>query len=122
MGVEIVGAWASVGAPRPQRKVTAGEAPHEFRAELTVTGSVSRFGYNAGPHGPIAGQEMREPVVEAVIEALAELGCRAVLEVIEALEQGRTLPETRDLEPDEAHRVLEELKSVMAVYGDRCRR
>jgi len=65
---------------------------------------------------------MREPVVEAVIDALAELGCRAVLEVIEALEQGRTLPETRDLEPDEAHRVLEELKSVMAVYGDRCRR
>lgn len=50
----------------------------------------------------------------------AERGCRAVLEVIQALEQGRTLPETRDLDPGEAYRVGE-LRSVMAVYGDRCR-
>ena len=61
-----------------------------------------------------------DPLVEARLESLCEKGCRHVWSDIAALERGESLPETRDLSPEEVRRLLAELKQVMAVYGARC--
>lgn len=52
------------------------------------------------------------------LEALCQHGCKAVWALIEAMEAGETLPETTGLTTAERVLVLEELKSVMAVYGE----
>jgi hypothetical protein len=65
--------------------------------------------------------EWRLPhVVEACVERLCQKGCRAVWGDIERLERGEVLPEVAGLDPAQREAVLAELKSVMAVYGDRC--
>jgi len=58
--------------------------------------------------------------VEHAVELLCHQGCRAVWGVIDALEHGRTLPETAGLDTAELRAVLNELKAIMAVYGDSC--
>ena len=58
--------------------------------------------------------------VEHAIEVLCHKGCRQVWREIVALERGEVLPETEGLSAKEQRLVLQELKSIMAVYGDRC--
>jgi len=62
------------------------------------------------------------PVVVRCVEALCHKGCRQVWCDIQALERDAALPETQGLSTAERAAVLAELKSVMAVYGDRCSR
>ena len=58
--------------------------------------------------------------VEACVEALCQKGCRSVHETIARLERGEVLPETLGLSQAERRVVLEELRSIMAVYGATC--
>ena len=58
--------------------------------------------------------------VEHCVEALCQKGCRQVWGDIEALESGRSLPETDGMTPSEVAAVLHELKHVMAVYEGTC--
>ena len=60
------------------------------------------------------------PHIEWRLERLCAKGCRAVWEDIARLERGETLPETADLPPGDAERLLRELQAVMAVYAGRC--
>ena len=62
----------------------------------------------------------QSPAVEHSIEALCHKGCRQVWAQIDLLERGEPLPETRGLSREEKAFVLAELKTIMAVYGDRC--
>jgi hypothetical protein len=64
---------------------------------------------------------LQKPILEVRVETICERGCRLVWDAIERLERGEQLPETADLSPSERDWVLAELKSVMAVYGGRCR-
>jgi len=59
--------------------------------------------------------------VEECVEVLCEKGCGSVREDIEKLEAGIELQETQDLSKEELSKVVDELKSIMAVYGDSCR-
>lgn len=63
----------------------------------------------------------QQPLLEVRVETICERGCRQVWDAIDALEQGCELPETADLSRAERAWVLAELKTVMAVYGERCR-
>ncbi len=64
---------------------------------------------------------MNHQAIEYSVERLCNKGCRQVREDIESLERGVVLEEVRGLEAPERARVLEELKAIMAVYGDSCR-
>ena len=59
--------------------------------------------------------------VDQAVEILCEKGCGSVREDLERLESGEKLPETENLSKEELSKVVEELKSMMAVYGDSCR-
>jgi hypothetical protein len=59
--------------------------------------------------------------VEAAVEAVCNRGCRQVRVIIDALERGRAVDGLAHLRPGERSAVLAELKSIMAVYGSRCR-
>jgi hypothetical protein len=59
---------------------------------------------------------MNRPKVESCVDALALRGCRQVTQVIRQLEAGETLPEVDGLGKEEIAAVLDELKSIMAVY------
>jgi hypothetical protein len=61
------------------------------------------------------------PALEARIEAICARGCQRVRADIATLEQGGELPETRGLAASERGLILNELRQIMAVYGDRCR-
>ncbi|MCG6940565.1 MAG: hypothetical protein LJE69_04880 [Thiohalocapsa sp.] len=63
---------------------------------------------------------LQNPLLEVRVETICERGCREVWDAIDILEQDGDLPETQDLTAAERARVLAELKSVMAVYGQRC--
>jgi hypothetical protein len=67
-----------------------------------------------------ASRDRPDPLIEARLESMCEKGCRRVWGDIAALERGESLPETRDLNPEEVRWLLAELKQVMAVYGARC--
>jgi len=58
--------------------------------------------------------------VEHAVELLCHQGCRAVWGVIDALESGRSLPETAGLDTAEVGAVLSELKAIMSVYAGSC--
>jgi len=58
--------------------------------------------------------------VEHAVELLCHQGCRAVRGVIDALENGRSLPETAGLSTTEVNAVVSELKAIMSVYTDSC--
>lgn len=64
---------------------------------------------------------MQNGNIDACVEAICNKGCQVVRRDIELLEQGRTLPELSHLDPTALRAVLEELKSIMSVYGDSCR-
>lgn len=55
--------------------------------------------------------------VDHCVELLCNRGCKAVWADIQRLEAGKSLPETTALTDEERRVVLQELKSVMAVYG-----
>jgi len=56
--------------------------------------------------------------IDHYVEILCEKGCREVWLDIQRLEAGESVAEVNDLAPDERRAVLQELKDVMAVYGD----
>jgi para-aminobenzoate synthetase component 1 len=58
---------------------------------------------------------------DACVEAICNKGCLAVREDIAMLESGQLPPETEGLSDISRERVLNELKSIMAAYGDACR-
>lgn len=64
---------------------------------------------------------MQNRDIEACVEAICNKGCSLVRHDIKLLEQGSSLPETSHLEPQAQQLVLDELKSIMSVYGDSCR-
>ena len=57
--------------------------------------------------------------VQASLETLCAEGCRKVHSNIARLEQGKTLATTITLTTDERRLLLEELKTIMAVYDTR---
>ena len=59
--------------------------------------------------------------VEHAVELLCQQGCRAVWDVIGALEGGEALPETAALDEVEVAAVVRELKAIMSVYAGNCR-
>ena len=59
--------------------------------------------------------------IEACLEALCAKGCRQVRRDIATLESGAELPETMGLTSEQRAWLLNELKQIMAVYGDACR-
>lgn len=58
--------------------------------------------------------------IDECVETLCQKGCSQVWGDIDVLEKGGSLPETDGLSERERHRVLKELKTVMAVYKGRC--
>lgn len=64
---------------------------------------------------------MNQDKINQCVEVLCELGCRTVSSIIRELEHGAPLAQTAHLDADERQAVLAELKSIMAVYGDKCR-
>jgi hypothetical protein len=54
--------------------------------------------------------------VQSLIEAICELGCDRVNEIIDVLEDGNTVAETRGLDKSDQQWILRELKAIMAVY------
>ena len=68
----------------------------------------------AGPSG------FDQGAVEQSVEYLCEQGCLKVSEYIEALQNNRDLPELSRLTEEERAAVLDELLSIMSVYGGMC--
>ena len=62
----------------------------------------------------------QQPLLEVRLESICEKGCRLVWDDIAVLERGGELAETADLDGRERAWLLDELKTVMAVYGGRC--
>ena len=63
---------------------------------------------------------MCDQEIEKRVEALCRKGCGSVRENIRLLEQGGFVPELKGLEGSARHAVLQELRSIIAVYGERC--
>lgn len=53
------------------------------------------------------------------VEILCQRGCKEVSRLILALERGESVMETQALGPEERQAVLDELKTIMAVYDER---
>ena len=62
---------------------------------------------------------MNRKRIDHCVETLSQRGCAEVNEAIRLLEEGSSLSETAELTDDERGAVLNELKSVMAVYTAR---
>ena len=58
--------------------------------------------------------------IDQCVEILCQKGCRSVREEIQLLEQGVILPELKALDDLSRRKVLNELRAIMAVYGDSC--
>lgn len=65
---------------------------------------------------------MDQAKIAHCIEILCQKGCKEVAQIILALEQNSPLEEVRELSEEERLAVLDELKSIMAVYqeGSKC--
>ena len=63
--------------------------------------------------------KMNQAKIHECIEALCEKGCDEVNRTIQKMEQGETVEEAAGLAADEHQVVLQELKSIMAVYQER---
>ncbi len=63
---------------------------------------------------------MVQQQIDQTIEQLCEKGCQSVREDIRLLERGVILPEIQDFDELGRKKVLQELQSIMAVYGDIC--
>ena len=64
---------------------------------------------------------MQNRSIESCIETICQKGCQQVRQDILLLEQGRHLPEISHLDTESRRYVLQELKAVMAIYGNSCR-
>ncbi|MES9844075.1 MAG: hypothetical protein ABW162_14930 [Candidatus Sedimenticola sp. PURPLELP] len=64
---------------------------------------------------------MQRTKIDACVEAICNKGCQEVRLDISLLEQGDNPPEVRNLSERERSLVLNELKTIMSVYGDSCR-
>lgn len=58
--------------------------------------------------------------VNFCLEQICEQGCCSVNLVIQQLEQGQVLEGIQHLNTKQRQQLLQELKSIMAVYGDSC--
>ncbi len=56
--------------------------------------------------------------IELSLEQICEQGCRSVNKVIQQLENGEVIESTRHLNESQQKILLQELKSIMAVYGE----
>lgn len=61
------------------------------------------------------------PEVEQTIDAICALGCDVVSGYIRALQNGEVRPEYQSLDESQRVRLLQELRSIMSVYGDKYR-
>jgi hypothetical protein len=68
----------------------------------------------------IALDALNRPALEARLETICQKGCRLVWDDIARLERGESLPETHALTDDERRWLLDELRTIMAVYSGRC--
>ncbi|MBT8420606.1 MAG: hypothetical protein KJO08_07060 [Gammaproteobacteria bacterium] len=66
------------------------------------------------------GFSLTKELVDDCVESLCQQGCRNVLGKIAVLERGDHIPETVKLGEAGRSTVLEELKSIMSVYGNVC--
>lgn len=57
------------------------------------------------------------PGVDRRVEELCAHGCRAVRDYIQALREGRALPQFEGLDIGERRLLQRELEAIMAVYG-----
>ncbi len=57
--------------------------------------------------------------IDRCVEGLCDQGCDRVNSFIAALKGGQDFPEVAGLSMEERQQVLENLVSIMAVYGDR---
>ncbi|OOZ34321.1 hypothetical protein [Solemya velesiana gill symbiont] len=64
---------------------------------------------------------MQRTKIDACVEAICNKGCQEVRQDISLLEQGDNPPELKNFTNEERMKVLTELKTIMAVYGDTCR-
>jgi hypothetical protein len=56
--------------------------------------------------------------INSCLEQICEQGCRSVNQVIQQLEQGDVIEEIAYLSRVQQQRLLQELKSIMAVYAE----
>ena len=63
---------------------------------------------------------MNRKQIDQAIENLCLKGCVSVREDIKLLQKGVILPELQELDELARRAVLQELQSIMAVYGDAC--
>lgn len=56
--------------------------------------------------------------VQSAIEAICELGCEKVNEIIASMESGNAITEIAGLDQSEQDAVLFELKAIMSVYDE----
>lgn len=56
------------------------------------------------------------PDEQRALEAICDRGCRYANRCIEALAEGRPVPEAEALSPTQKTALLDELRSIMAVY------
>ena len=61
---------------------------------------------------------MDQSKIAHCIEVLCQRGCKEVSLVILALERGETMAEVQELNENELQAVVDELKSIMAVYQE----
>ena len=64
---------------------------------------------------------MPQSKIDACVEAICNKGCQAVRDDIRSLEQGLPLRETVGTSAGQRQCILEELRHIMAVYGESCR-
>lgn len=64
---------------------------------------------------------MKPITVEGCVEAICNKGCQSVRADIRTLEQGGVVRELKEAPEPVRQAVLQELKHIMAVYGDSCR-
>ena len=63
---------------------------------------------------------MNSQHIDQGVERICQKGCQSVREDMLLLERGVILPELRDLDELGRRQVLQELRAIMAVYGDAC--
>jgi len=64
---------------------------------------------------------MKDVIIEKVVEVICGKGCQSVRADIVKLQHGQRLSETNGLNRVQRDQVLEELMTIMSVYGDTCR-
>ncbi|MDM8568749.1 hypothetical protein QUF50_04405 [Thiotrichales bacterium HSG1] len=62
----------------------------------------------------------KEKQVDSCLEYICNQGCQAVTQIIQQLEQGQIIDIIEPLNPEQRTNLLQELKSIMAVYGGSC--